>query len=54
MTCTAVYTVTMADITNMGSPVPGSGFLVNNAIVSAAPGGSDTDTLLIPIVPPRL
>ena len=49
MQCTATHDVIQDELTDNGSPVPGSGFLVN--VVTASSGESEdaTDTLSIPI-----
>ena len=54
-TCTATHEVTAAEITDNGSPVAGSGVLVNNATATgSSPGNTDdvtaTDSLSIPFV----
>jgi uncharacterized repeat protein (TIGR01451 family) len=54
-TCTATHNVTAGEITDGGSPVAGSGFLVNNATAfGSSPDNTDdvsvTDSLSIPFV----
>jgi hypothetical protein len=54
-TCSATHNVTAGEITDGGSPVAGSGFLVNNATAfGSSPDNtddvSDTDSLSIPFV----
>ncbi len=49
MQCTATHTVTQDELTDGGSPVPGSGSLVNVVTASSAEAEDATDTLSIPI-----